>query len=229
VTLAGHNLTNGYSVFLDFTSGGVADGYYTVTVVTADSFTVQAASQSTSGNVDVYVGGFMGSTKVMHVGVNGTVPTSSAIYGRAYHASQVTKLIELEDASGSDMFTVDTSGNTVVTGNLSVKGNITNTGSSGAVVTQGIVEDPVTTTSTTEATILSVSATTYRSIEYQIQVTEGTKYWTYKILAIHDGTNANFTQYGMAGIGAAGNLVLKATSISASSTVYKVVATAIYA
>lgn len=52
VTLAGHGMTTGQSVYLDFTTGTATDGYYAVTVIDANTFTVtDAASGSTSGNV----------------------------------------------------------------------------------------------------------------------------------------------------------------------------------
>ena len=53
-----------------------------------------------------------------------------------------------------------------------------------------------TTTSTSQTAILSLPIATYRSAEYTIQVTEGTKYHVTKVLAIHDGTNVTFNEYG---------------------------------
>jgi hypothetical protein len=55
VTETGHLLTGGQQVYLDFTSGLAADGWYTVaSIVDGDTYTVEAAvSESTSGNVTV--------------------------------------------------------------------------------------------------------------------------------------------------------------------------------
>lgn len=54
VTMAAHGKTAGQSVYLDFTSGTASDGFYTIaTVPTADTFTVTAASATTSGNVSI--------------------------------------------------------------------------------------------------------------------------------------------------------------------------------
>lgn len=52
VTLANHGLETGFRAELDFTSGTATDGFYTVTKVNANSYTVvDTASGSTSGNV----------------------------------------------------------------------------------------------------------------------------------------------------------------------------------
>lgn len=52
VTLTAHGMTTGQYALLDFTTGTATDGYYLVTVIDANAFTVtDAASGSTSGNV----------------------------------------------------------------------------------------------------------------------------------------------------------------------------------
>jgi len=57
VTMTAHGLSNGDSVYLDFTTGTAVDGNYTVTVLTANTFTiVQAVARTTSGNVTVHSG-----------------------------------------------------------------------------------------------------------------------------------------------------------------------------
>ena len=89
-----------------------------------------------------------------------------------------------------------------------------------------------TTTSTSEVTILGLDVSEYRSVEYQIQVTEGSKYHTTKILAIHNGTAASHNEFGTLSIGTApatfdvdisgSNMRLLATPASSNSTVFKV-------
>lgn len=79
---------------------------------------------------------------------------------------------------------------------------------------------------------MSLDLSVYRSVEYQIQVTEGSKYHTTKILAIHNGTAAVSNEYGTLNIGAStatfdvdingSNLRLLATPASSNSTVFKV-------
>lgn len=57
ITAANHGLQVGESVYLNFNSGAAADGCYTVaTVPTSGTFTVLAATATTSGNVTVYPG-----------------------------------------------------------------------------------------------------------------------------------------------------------------------------
>ena len=89
-----------------------------------------------------------------------------------------------------------------------------------------------TTTSTSEVTILGLDVSEYRSVEYQIQVTEGSNYHTTKILAIHNGTAASHNEFGTLSIGTApatfdvdisgSNMRLLATPASSNSTVFKV-------
>ena len=89
-----------------------------------------------------------------------------------------------------------------------------------------------TTTSTSEVTILGLDVSEYRSVEYQIQVTEGSNYHTTKILAIHNGTAASHNEFGTLSIGtvpatfdvdiSGSNMRLLATPASSNSTVFKV-------
>jgi hypothetical protein len=51
VTATAHNLLTGHTAYLDFTSGTAVDGAYEVTVTDLNTFTVQQASRTTSGNV----------------------------------------------------------------------------------------------------------------------------------------------------------------------------------
>ena len=89
-----------------------------------------------------------------------------------------------------------------------------------------------TTTSTSQTAIHSLAVATYRSAEYTIQITEGTKYHVTKVLAIHDGTNVTFNEYGTLFTTSSlstfaldinsGNMRLLATPASTNSTVFKV-------
>ena len=55
VTITAHGLTTGDRVFMDFTTGTANDGVYTITKLTANTFTVTtAASTATSGNATFY-------------------------------------------------------------------------------------------------------------------------------------------------------------------------------
>jgi hypothetical protein len=96
----------------------------------------------------------------------------------------------------------------------------------------------VTTLTTTTATaIRSIDAGLYRSAKFIVQVSQGNNYLLTEILAIHNGTTVSYTEYGRVVVGTApaifdvelssGNMILKASSTSASATVYKIKTTAI--
>ena len=72
VTATAHGLITGNSVYLDITSGTAVDGEYTVTVISANIFTVQQASRTTSGNVTLTRSTIRGSGNVSSVSDNGT-------------------------------------------------------------------------------------------------------------------------------------------------------------
>jgi hypothetical protein len=73
---AGHGLTTGDRVWLDFTSGsGTTDNIYTVTVSSTTVFTVTTASLTTSGNVTVYA------QTLMEVDITNSVPVSINVPG----------------------------------------------------------------------------------------------------------------------------------------------------
>ena len=61
----------------------------------------------------------------------------------------------------------------------------------------GLVQSAtVTTTSTGAAALVSLTASSYRSVDYQIQVVKGSSYNTSLIKVVHDGTNTYMTEYG---------------------------------
>jgi hypothetical protein len=95
----------------------------------------------------------------------------------------------------------------------------------------------LTTSSTSQAVVMSISATTYRSVHYQVQVTQGTNYNMTTINVIHDGTTTYMSEYGTINqpIGIAtfssdisgGSLRLLGHPAFASPTTFKTVFTAI--
>jgi hypothetical protein len=118
-------------------------------------------------------------------------------------------------------------GTTVASEKLQVQGNISINGNTsyGSVTasTAGI---------TTTAIYSGLSASTYRSVEFTIQATEGSNYHVTKILSFHDGSIAYNSEYGMMynneSVGAfdvdisGGNIRLLVVPASASSTTYTV-------
>ena len=103
-----------------------------------------------------------------------------------------------------------------------------------------IVPNVVTTTTfgtTSATTIASHSASTYRTVKYLVQCTQGTDYHSTEINLIHDGTTVYLTEYGSLWDNAAlgtfdatisgGNILLQMTAGSASSMTTKVISTAV--
>lgn len=97
----------------------------------------------------------------------------------------------------------------------------------------------LTTSDTTSNQVLdSISATSYRSVKYQIQITSSTSYHVTEVTVLHDGTDTFVTEYGTMTSGSSlatftsdvsgGNVRLLTTPTNAVTT-YKVIATAINA
>ena len=65
------------------------------------------------------------------------------------------------------------------------------------ILSAGLVDSTIsTTTSVGISTLVSIASTDFRSVNYQIQVVQGTNYNATSINLIHDGTNAYITEYG---------------------------------
>jgi hypothetical protein len=91
--------------------------------------------------------------------------------------------------------------------------------------------------STSATTIATHAVATYRSVKYNVQITQGSNYHTTEINVLHDGTTAYITEYGTIFSSASlatfdatissGNLLLQITMGGANSATIKVVSTAI--
>ena len=96
--------------------------------------------------------------------------------------------------------------------------------------------DTVSLNSSSQQTLLTHSASTYRSVKYNVQITQGSSYHSTEINVIHDGTTVYMTEYGTLFSGSSlatfdatissGNLLLQITMGSASSATIKVMSTA---
>ncbi len=144
----------------------------------------------------------------------------------------------------------------VVTGNLDVTGNISCAGtvtyddvtfvdSIGVVTARTGIElgagsiTPVisfeaateTTTSTSQATIDTFTAATYRSAQYQIQITQGSNYHVTTLNVVHDGSQVYIMEFGTIRTGVSlatfdadinsGNVRVRGTPTTSLSTVFK--------
>tara|TARA_B100000945_G_scaffold76936_1_gene59354 strand:+ start:302 stop:673 length:372 start_codon:yes stop_codon:yes gene_type:complete len=102
----------------------------------------------------------------------------------------------------------------------------------------GLVQSSISTTTSTDiSTLVSLASTIYRSVNYQIQTTEGTNYNKTTINVIHNGTTAYLSEFGTINepVGVAtfsadisgDNLRLLGFPASSSSTTFKVIYTAL--
>jgi len=191
-----------------------------------------------------------------NISLNNNAITNGAGYITASGtAANATLAVSAQGLTGSpnivvtDVNAVDA----IISGNLSVAGTITSldqndilatgiiTASSGVDLGDpGIVtlsSNTLTTTSTSTDTVASISATVNRSATFQVQVTRGTEYHMTTINLIHDGTQAFISEYGTIRTGQSlatfsadinsGNLRLRVTPTSTTSTVFKLSKTTI--
>ena len=97
--------------------------------------------------------------------------------------------------------------------------------------------DSTSISSTSASTVASHAAATYRSVKYQVQITQGSAYHSTELNAIHDGTTVYLTEYGTIFTGSSlatfdatissGNMLLQVTMGSANSATIKVISSAI--
>jgi hypothetical protein len=94
VTSVAHGLLTGASIYCDFTSGGALDGYYTITVTTADAFTLTTVASGAIGtsNLTYYRGWSNQSTtgaSVLFGSGNLILNSTEYSYARARHSVTV--------------------------------------------------------------------------------------------------------------------------------------------
>ena len=111
-------------------------------------------------------------------------------------------------------------------------------GNSNFIVGNSYVRSDSTSISSTSATsVASHAVATYRSVKYQVQITQGSSYHSTELNAIHDGTTVYLTEYGTVFTGSSlatfdatitsGNMLLQVTMGSNSSSTIKVISNAI--
>ena len=153
--------------------------------------------------------------------------------------------------SASELATDATGTNLVLTGNLSVAGiatyeDVKNIDSIGIVTARSGIEigpnsittivsldaATATTTTTDESNIDTFDASTYRSAQYQVQITRGSLYHVTTLNVLHDGTDVYLSEFGTIKTGDAlatfdadinsGNVRVRVTPAFSSSTVFKI-------
>jgi hypothetical protein len=199
----------------------------TTTTITAAEDQTSFAFNYNVGFVDVFYNG----VKLANTEFTASNGTAVVLNDVAY-AGDIVELVSYNTAStgggGGGASNLNDLADVTITGSPVIGETLTHNGTK-------FVNDytaTTTTTATTQVSILSLDLSVYRSVEYQIQVTEGSKYHTTKILAIHNGTAASHNEYGTLNIGAStatfdvdisgSNLRLLATPASSNSTVFKV-------
>ena len=235
LTVAGNLTVNGTTTTIN------------ATTLTVDDKNIELGSVTTPTNTTADGGGITlkGTTDKTIIWDNaGNNWTSSEhwnlVTGRAFKINNV------------DVLTATTLGSSVTASSLTSVGTITSgTWNAGAVTSSGVVtgtsldttygrttSGTLTTTAVTQVEVpLSLAATTYRTVEYLVQATSGTTYHTSKVHVIHDGTNTWVDEYSTMFTSASlytvtadisgGNIRLLVTPASATSTTFKVIATAI--
>ena len=208
---------------------------------------ITAASAEFSGNVTI--GGTLTYEDVTNIDSVGVVTARLGVnvtggqitVGAAFSVGQagvVTASSFVGNLTGD--VTGDVTGNadtaTLATTATNVNGGIATVTS--LVLPEGLISSGVTTTTTTsESSLDSFSASSYRSAKYQIQITQGSSYNITEISLVHDGSDSYGTEYGTVRTGISlasfntdidgGNVRLLATPASSSSTTFKLVRTLI--
>ena len=111
-------------------------------------------------------------------------------------------------------------------------------GNSNFIVGNSYIRSDSTSISSTSATTVATHAiATYRTVKYQVQITQGSSYHSTELNAIHDGTTVYLTEYGTIFSGSSlatfdatitsGNMLLQVTMGSNASSTIKVISSAI--
>ena len=125
---------------------------------------------------------------------------------------------------------------TVTPAKLSTGGPSWDTNSNQIVGSHYVRSDSTSMTTTSATTVATHAVATFRSVNYKVQITQGTNYHTSEVNVIHDGSTADITEYGTLFTGSSlgslttaissGNLLLQFTPGSNASCTVKVMSTA---
>ena len=191
-------------------------------IVTATTFSGGLATSDVTGTItNAQLAGSIENGKLSNSTItvsDGSNSTATALGGTITFSGTSS---EVEVAESSGTITVGLPNDVSITGDLTV----------GTKTVIGTETASLTTTSQTSIHA-GLSASTYRSVEYTIQATEGTNFHATKILALHNGTTAYHSEYGTIYNSSSvatfdvdvngGNLRLLATGASANTTNYTI-------
>lgn len=251
VSLSGDVIGSGNVTLTDLTSGTISvattiqpnsvalgtdtTGNYVATVASSgSSITVTGSGSETAAiNIDLpntgVTAGSYGSASavpVITVDAKGRITSAST--------TAVAGVSNVSYNTSSGVIQIDTSNGSSYTVDLGIGTSDSPTFASSVTLNNSRVQsDTVTTTATTaDQVLVSLAGATYRSAEFQIQATEGTKYHSVTVKAIHNGVTAASTEYASLNIGgvcaafnvdySGGNLRLLCTPSTSNSTVFKI-------
>ena len=191
-------------------------------IITATTFSGGLATSDLTGTItNAQLAGSIENGKLSNSTItvsDGSNSTATALGGTITFSGTSS---EVEVAESSGTITVGLPNDVSITGDLTV----------GTKTVIGTETASLTTTSQTSIHA-GLSASTYRSVEYTIQATEGTNFHATKILALHNGTTAYHSEYGTIYNSSSvatfdvdvngGNLRLLATGASANTTNYTI-------
>jgi len=162
--------------------------------------TALAVNVGTAGSV-VVNGGVLGTPSSGTLTSCTGLPISTGVSGLAANVatflatpSSANLAAALTDEQGSAGFVIFSAGTPTFTGSPAL-----NTATAVSLgLAQALVGSATLTTAATTAdqVLLSVSATTYRSIVAEISILSSTSYHVLEVIIIHDGSSASHTQYG---------------------------------
>ena len=125
---------------------------------------------------------------------------------------------------------------TVTPAKLSTGGPSWDTNSNQIIGSHYVRSDSTSMSTTSATTVATHAVATFRSVNYKVQITQGTNYHTSEVNVIHDGSTADITEYGTLFTGSSlgsltaaissGNLLLQFTPGSNASCTVKVMSTA---
>ena len=125
---------------------------------------------------------------------------------------------------------------TVTPAKLSTGGPSWDTNSNQIVGSHYVRSDSTSMSTTSATTVATHAIASFRSVNYKVQITQGTNYHTSEVNVIHDGSTADITEYGTLFTGSSlgsltaaissGNLLLQFTPGSNASCTVKVMSTA---
>ena len=125
---------------------------------------------------------------------------------------------------------------TVTPAKLSTGGPSWDTNSNQIIGSHYVRSDSTSMTTTSATTVATHAIASFRSVNYKVQITQGTNYHTSEVNVIHDGSTADITEYGTLFTGSSlgsltaaissGNLLLQFTPGSSASCTVKVMSTA---